>query len=164
MLERALAAGVPAAWVRGDSVYGGDRGRPGATGGDRRRRVWLEQQEQPFVLAVASAEPLFAVLAGHWGEPRADVIAGHIPPDDWQRLLSGAGRQRAAVGRLGAAATGAAATGAAATEGGGAALGALVTAAPQPPRADRAGLLRRVCPSGNLTAHARAGGGATLAH
>ena len=47
MLERALAAGVRAAWVTGDSIYGGDR----------RLRVWLEQQEQPFVLAVTSAEP-----------------------------------------------------------------------------------------------------------
>ena len=34
MLERALAAGVPAAWVTGDEVYGGD----GACG------VWLEEQ------------------------------------------------------------------------------------------------------------------------
>jgi DDE superfamily endonuclease len=36
MLARARAAGVPAAWVTGDSVYGGDR----------RRRVWLEQQSR----------------------------------------------------------------------------------------------------------------------
>lgn len=38
MLERALVAGVPAAWVTGDSIYGGDR----------RLRVWLEQQESPL--------------------------------------------------------------------------------------------------------------------
>jgi SRSO17 transposase len=81
LLERALAAGVQAAWVTGDSVYGGNR----------RLRVWLEQQGQPFVLAVASDEPLFAVLEGHWGEPRADVIAGHIPADAWQRLSAGQG-------------------------------------------------------------------------
>lgn len=81
MLERALAAGVPAAWVTGDSIYGGDR----------RLRVWLEQQEQPFVLAVTSAEPLLAVLDGHWGQPRADVIAEHIPAEAWQRLSAGAG-------------------------------------------------------------------------
>jgi SRSO17 transposase len=81
MLERALAAGVPAAWVTGDSIYGGDR----------RLRVWLEQQGQPFVLAVTSAEPLFAVLDGRWGEPRADVIAEHVPADQWQRLSAGAG-------------------------------------------------------------------------
>lgn len=81
MLERALAAGVPAAWVTGDSIYGGDR----------RLRVWLEQQEQPFVLAVTSAEPLWAVLDGHWGQPRADLIAAHISADGWQRLSAGAG-------------------------------------------------------------------------
>jgi SRSO17 transposase len=81
MLERAFAAGVPAAWVTGDSIYGGDR----------RLRVWLEQQEQPFVLAVTSAEPLFAVLAGHFGQPRADRIAAHIPTQEWRRLSAGAG-------------------------------------------------------------------------
>jgi SRSO17 transposase len=81
MLARAFAAGVPAAWVTGDSIYGGDR----------RLRVWLEQQGQPFVLAVTSAEPLFALLAGHFGQPRADRIATHIPPDDWQRLSAGQG-------------------------------------------------------------------------
>jgi SRSO17 transposase len=81
MLERALGAGVPAAWVTGDSVYGGDR----------RLRVWLEQQGQPFVLAVKSDEPLFAVLDGHWGQPRADVIATHIPTKQWRRLSAGQG-------------------------------------------------------------------------
>jgi SRSO17 transposase len=81
MLERALVAGVPAAWVTGDSVYGGDR----------RLRVWLEQQEQPFVLAVTSAEPLWAVLDGQWGQPRADRIAARIPADGWQRLSAGGG-------------------------------------------------------------------------
>src|SRR5262245_643617 len=81
MLERAFAAGVPAARVTGDSIYGGDR----------RLRVWLEQQEQPFVLAVTSAEPLFAILAGHFGQPRADRIAADIPANEWRRLSAGAG-------------------------------------------------------------------------
>jgi SRSO17 transposase len=81
MLERARAAGVPGAWVTGDSIYGGDR----------RRRVWLEQQEQPFVLAVASDEPLWAVLNGRWGQPRADAIAAQIMPRAWQRLSAGDG-------------------------------------------------------------------------
>jgi SRSO17 transposase len=81
MLERALAAGVPAAWVTGDTIYGGDR----------RLRVWLEQHEQPFVLAVTSDEPLWAVLEGRWGQPRADVIAAQIPADAWQRLSAGDG-------------------------------------------------------------------------
>jgi SRSO17 transposase len=42
MLARAFRAGVPAAWVTGDEVYGGD-------GGLRR---WLESQRRPYVLAV----------------------------------------------------------------------------------------------------------------
>src|SRR5713101_5220267 len=50
MLARAFAAGVPAAWVTGDAVYGGDR----------RLRIWLEEREQPFVLEVACREPLWA--------------------------------------------------------------------------------------------------------
>jgi len=47
MPARALEAGVPVAWVTGDSI----------DGGDRRLRVWLEQQELPFVLAVKRDEP-----------------------------------------------------------------------------------------------------------
>src|SRR5260370_21534117 len=94
MLERALAAGVPAAWVTGDSIYGGDR----------RLRVWLEQHEQPFVLAVKSDEPLWAVLDGRWGQPRADVIAAaQIPADAWQRLSAGEGAAAAARCCLGPA-------------------------------------------------------------
>ena len=70
--------------MTGDSIYGGDR----------RLRVWLEQQEHPFVLAVTSDEPLWAVLDGRWGvggQPRADVIADHIPADGWQRFSAGEG-------------------------------------------------------------------------
>lgn len=81
MLERAIASGVAAAWVTGDSIYGGDR----------KLRMWLEQQEQPFVLAVARNEPLWAVLDGRWGQPRADAIAAHIPSTDWHRLSAGPG-------------------------------------------------------------------------
>src|SRR5258708_3141402 len=85
MLERALAAGVPAAWVTGASIYGGDR----------RRRVWLEQHGQPFVLAVKSDEPLWAVLDGRWGDwgqPRADrIAAAQLPAAAWQRRSAGEG-------------------------------------------------------------------------
>jgi len=84
LLARALDAGVPAAWVTGDSIYGSDR----------RLRVWLEQREQPFVLAVAKNEPLWAILDGedgHWGQPRADVIAAQASTADWQRLSAGNG-------------------------------------------------------------------------
>jgi SRSO17 transposase len=43
MLQRAFEAGVPAAWVTGDSVYGDDR----------RLRVWLEERDHASVMAVS---------------------------------------------------------------------------------------------------------------
>src|SRR5262249_7965184 len=43
MLERLRAAGLPAAWVTGDTVYGGSGPL----------RAWLEEQSQPYVLAIA---------------------------------------------------------------------------------------------------------------
>ncbi len=46
MLARAFAAGVPATWVAGDSVYGDDR----------RLRMWLESCPQAYVLAVSGKE------------------------------------------------------------------------------------------------------------
>src|SRR3954452_15471934 len=49
MLERAFAAGVPAAWVTGDAIYGD------AT--DLRR--WLEQERHPYVLAVSCSSPIW---------------------------------------------------------------------------------------------------------
>ena len=48
MLERARQAGVPAAWVTGDEVYGSDR----------RLRHWLEEQQQPYVWGVRSNDSL----------------------------------------------------------------------------------------------------------
>ncbi|WIG57556.1 MAG: transposase [Ktedonobacterales bacterium] len=81
MLEWTLAAGVPAAWVTGDSIYGGDR----------RLRIWLEQQGQPFVLGVTRQEPLWAVVDGRWGQLRADEIATHVPAGAWRRLSAGDG-------------------------------------------------------------------------
>ncbi len=44
MLERLRAAGLPAAWVTGDTVYGGSGPL----------RAWLEEQLQPYVLAIAA--------------------------------------------------------------------------------------------------------------
>lgn len=48
MVQRALDAGVPAAWVVGDEVYGSD--------GKLRRS--LEERGQPYVLAVRSNHPV----------------------------------------------------------------------------------------------------------
>ncbi len=77
MLERALAAGVPCQWVTGDSLYGGDR----------RLRVWLEEQQRWFVLGVAKDEPLWCGFK----QARADAWAADLPDERWQRLSCGAG-------------------------------------------------------------------------
>ncbi|HZK66270.1 MAG TPA: IS701 family transposase [Chloroflexota bacterium] len=81
MLERALEAGVRAAWVTGDEVYGGDRGL----------RMWLESTEQPFVLAVKSSEPVWVRTdRGPSQVPAARVAAG-IAEEAWERLSAGDG-------------------------------------------------------------------------
>ncbi len=81
MLTRALDAGVPAAWVTGDEVYGGDR----------RLRMMLEERVQPFVLAVRSNEPLFYFGVPGTGQPRADRIAATLSRSRWRVLSAGAG-------------------------------------------------------------------------
>lgn len=81
MLERALDADVPAAWVTADEVYGGDR----------RLRLWLEAQQQPFVLAVKRTEPLWIGTERGPRELSAAEIAAAIEPDAWTRLSAGNG-------------------------------------------------------------------------
>jgi SRSO17 transposase len=77
MLERAFAAGVPCAWVTGDSSYGGDR----------RLRLWLEEQRRWFVLGIAKNEPLWC----EFEQKRADEWATTLPDEAWQRLSCGDG-------------------------------------------------------------------------
>jgi len=72
MIERAVEAGVPFAWVAGDEVYGGNP----------KLRSWLEEQEIAYVMAVACSESI-AVPAG---PRRADELAALVPRDGWQRL------------------------------------------------------------------------------
>jgi SRSO17 transposase len=79
MLERAFAAGVPAAWVTGDELYGNDT--------DLRR--WLEQRQQAYVLAVSSNHPLWR--AGN--QERADTLVGTLPDEYWGPLSCGTGSQ-----------------------------------------------------------------------
>ena len=81
MLARAFAAGVPAAWVTGDEVYGRDR----------RLRLWLEEQGRPFVLAVATNEPLWARTERGPQQLGAAVIAAALPPAAWGRHSAGDG-------------------------------------------------------------------------
>jgi SRSO17 transposase len=78
MLERAFAAGVPAAWVVGDTIYGGEE-----------LRRWLEDGGRPYVLAVPCTH-------GIWTEGRqatAEALAEGLPGDAWAPLSAGAGSQ-----------------------------------------------------------------------
>ncbi|OJW13025.1 MAG: hypothetical protein BGO49_19640 [Planctomycetales bacterium 71-10] len=77
MLERAFAAGVPAAWVTGDEVYGGD--------GDLRRR--LESEGRSYVLAVRSNQPVWIGFRQH----RVGAVAAALPKRPWHRVTIAAG-------------------------------------------------------------------------
>lgn len=81
MLSRALDAGIPAAWVTGDSVYGNDRSL----------RTMLQARRQAFVLAVKS--DLRLPLLG--GNIRASTLANRVPPSEWQTLSCGEGAKGA---------------------------------------------------------------------
>jgi SRSO17 transposase len=77
MLERARKAGVKAAWVTGDAVYGSDV----------HFRRTLESNSQPYVLAVRSDQRLYD---GRWRD-RVDAIADRLPAKAWRRASAGAG-------------------------------------------------------------------------
>jgi len=81
MLARALEAGVPAGWVTGDEVYGGDR----------RLRLALEERGQPFVLGVKRTEPLWAATDRGPAQEAAADLAAALPAAAWKRLSAGDG-------------------------------------------------------------------------
>ena len=83
MLDRALSAGVPAAWVTGDEVYGSD----GAL------RGWLERRRQPYVLAVRSNQRVWLKTGPGPGVREVSVqeAAAGLPPQAWVRRSAGAG-------------------------------------------------------------------------
>ena len=81
MLQRALDIGVPFGWVTGDTVYGGDR----------RLRVWLEQQAIPHVMAVKCTEPLLAMTDQGPGQVPAERLLAEVEPAQWLRLSAGEG-------------------------------------------------------------------------
>lgn len=77
MLERAFQAGVPAAWVTGDCVYGDNR----------RLRQWLEEQERAYVLAVSGKEAVEVDGAPH----QVKAILATLSADGWTRASAGVG-------------------------------------------------------------------------
>src|SRR4051812_28568753 len=81
LIDRALDAGVPCAWVLGDEVYGSDH----------KLRAALEQREQAFVLTVRSNEKLWAVRVNKTGWYTAAELAAARPASAWQCHSAGAG-------------------------------------------------------------------------
>jgi SRSO17 transposase len=77
MICRALEAGVPAAWVTGDEVYGADPGL----------RACLEARGVGYVLAVACDHPV-AAGGATW---RADGLLKRVPARAWQCISAGCG-------------------------------------------------------------------------
>src|SRR5579862_5869814 len=79
MLARAFVAGVPAAWVAGDEVYG-NAGR---------LRGWLEAQQRPYVLAVSCDHLVWS----DGQQQRVDARFASLPAGAWVRLSAGEGSQ-----------------------------------------------------------------------
>jgi SRSO17 transposase len=79
MLGRAFAAGVPAAWVTGDEVYGNAS----------QLRVWLEEQQRSYVLAVSCDHLVW--VGGQ--QQRVDTLVAALPAAAWVRLSAGEGSQ-----------------------------------------------------------------------
>jgi len=79
MLARAFAAGVPAAWVTADEIYG--------DAADLRR--WLEVNHHAYVLAVSCAHPVWQDGV----QTRADHVVAALPPIAWATCSAGAGSQ-----------------------------------------------------------------------
>lgn len=77
MVERAVAAGVPARWVAADAVYGSDY----------HFRTTAEGAGLGYVVGVRSD---FAIRAG-FHQVRAGALVAEVPEDGWARVSCGAG-------------------------------------------------------------------------
>jgi SRSO17 transposase len=78
MIERAVTARMPFAWVTGDEVYGDDRCL----------RIWLEQQDLHFVLAVARNQYVWSKVQGQ--STVAELVEASEPLQ-WETLSAGDG-------------------------------------------------------------------------
>ena len=86
MLGRALDAGVQAAWVVADSVYGDTR----------RLGMFLEERGQPYVLALSGKAHVWAGFQQHRVSGVLEALRkGELPPEEeeegWRRLSAGNG-------------------------------------------------------------------------
>jgi SRSO17 transposase len=77
MIERAVAAGVPARWVTADAVYGSDY----------HFRIGLENQGLGYVAGVRSDFP----VASGFRQVRAKALLAEVPDDGWHRVSCGDG-------------------------------------------------------------------------
>lgn len=80
MLERARGAGLPFAWIAGDSVYGGDRAI----------RRWAEDHRIGYVLTVTSGQRLAMRPVTVWLADQVEARPEDAP-SVWQRLSAGDG-------------------------------------------------------------------------
>ena len=77
MISRAIAAGVPFAWITADETYGQAK----------YLQAWLEEQDVCYVMAIRCSD----TLTTSTGEQRADALIADVSGRAWQRLSTGAG-------------------------------------------------------------------------
>ncbi len=77
MLAQAFAANVPVQWITGDSIYGDDR----------RLRIWLEEQDRAYVLAVSGKDYVWI----DWRQHQIKTLLAHLPATGWERRSAGNG-------------------------------------------------------------------------
>src|SRR5215207_5171325 len=80
MIERAVAAGVPFAWVAADSVYGVSE-----------NEMMLRRQAKGYVLGVSGAHQFSSWIDKPEVGGTAEEIAKELDESAWQRLSAGAG-------------------------------------------------------------------------
>jgi SRSO17 transposase len=81
MLRRVREAGIRVPWVTADEVYGSDP----------ELRQWLEDQRQPYVVAVRANERVWISTGARLRQMLAAQVATKIPPGQWERLSAGKG-------------------------------------------------------------------------
>ncbi|MEV5049387.1 IS701 family transposase [Streptomyces griseoincarnatus] len=78
MLQRAVDAGVPFAWVTADEAYGQVK----------HTRFWLEQRRIAHVMATKAND---TVITTRCGEERVDRLIAALPRQRWKRISGGPG-------------------------------------------------------------------------